>query len=102
MSLDKPVFTISVAANLLGLHPRTLMLYEKNGFLKPHRTSTNRRLYSQNDLKDLQFVKYLTTSIGLNIEGVKLVLRSIEKLEDKGIDYQKTLFPDFKAKRLLG
>jgi len=101
MSLDKPVFTISVAANLIGLHSGTLMLYENHGFSKPHRTDTNRRLYSQKDLNKLQFVKYLTQTIGLNIEGVKLVMRSIAKFDERGVDYKKLLFPDFEAKKLL-
>lgn len=101
MSLTDPILTISIAANLLGLHPRTLMIYEASGLLTPHRTKTNRRLFSITDLNDLQFVKYLTQGKGINIQGVKLILQAIEIGKKEGIDLKKQLFPEFRPQPLL-
>ncbi len=58
--LDKPLYTISVASEILETHPRTLMLYEDVGLIQPFRTSTNRRRYSQRDIRKLQVIQYLT------------------------------------------
>ena len=58
--LDKPLYTISVAAEILETHPRTLMLYEDANLLEPHRTSTNRRRYSQRDIVKVQVIQNLT------------------------------------------
>lgn len=101
MNTKLPILTISVAAKLLGLHPRTIMLYERSGFLSPHRTSTNRRMYSINDLDDLQFVKFLTRDKGINLQGVKFLLEAIQLVNKDGVDLKKLLFPNFKAKELL-
>ena len=101
MSLDDAILTISVASKLLKLHPRTIMLYEKYGLISPHRTNTQSRLFSIEDLNNLQFVKYLSQEIRLNIEGIKLVLRSIDLLKKNGVDYKKLLFPDFKPQKLF-
>jgi MerR family transcriptional regulator, heat shock protein HspR len=101
MSSDKPILTISVAASLLQLHPRTLMLYESAGFIKPHRTGTQRRLFSAKDLEDLQFVKYLTKDIGINLQGVKHLLESFALAEKEGVNLRKKIFPTFQPKSLL-
>ena len=101
MNTKLPILTISVAAKLLGLHPRTVMLYEKSGFLSPHRTTTNRRMYSVKDLDDLQFVKFLTRDKGINLQGVKFLLEAIQLTNKDGVDLKKLLFPTFKAKELL-
>src|SRR5437870_1175251 len=55
INADRPVFTLSVAADLLGMHPRTLRIYEEEGLVVPARTQTKRRRYSQNDIKRFQF-----------------------------------------------
>ena len=101
MSSNEAILTISVAAGLLKLHPRTLMLYEREGLIEPHRTSTKRRLFSLNDLKHLQFIIYLTQKVGLNIRGVKTTLRAIDLAEKSGFNLKKALFPDFKTKKLI-
>ncbi len=101
MSTDKPILTISVAANLLKLHPRTLMLYERAGLISPHRTGSKRRLFSIEDLKRLQFIKYLTQKQGVNLQGVKITLEAIEIAEQKGIKLRRRLFPAFKLKKLI-
>lgn len=101
MNIIQPILTISVAAKLLGLHPRTVMLYERSGFLSPHRTNTNRRMYSIKDLDDLQFVKFLTRDKGINLQGVKFLLEAIQVANNGGVDLKKLLFPNFKVKELI-
>jgi len=58
INADRPVFTLSVAADLLGMHPRTLRIYEEEGLVVPARTATKRRRYSQNDIKRFQFIQH--------------------------------------------
>lgn len=101
MRNDKPILTISIASKLLSLHPRTLMLYEKTGLLTPHRTGTNRRLFSMDDLEHLQFVKYLTQTEGINLRGAKIVLNALLLAEKEGVNLKKLLFPTFKAQQLI-
>ncbi len=78
---DEPVFVISVAARLVGLHEQTLRLYEKKGLVVPRRTDRKTRLYSQNDLKKLWLIKYLVQERGLNLAGVKVYLEMVEDLD---------------------
>ncbi|MHB8341324.1 MAG: heat shock protein transcriptional repressor HspR [Mycobacteriales bacterium] len=70
---DRGVFAISVAAELVGLHPQTLRLYEREGLLEPTRSSGGTRLYSQRDVERLQEIATLTEA-GLNLVGVRRVL----------------------------
>jgi MerR family transcriptional regulator/heat shock protein HspR len=67
---DKPLFMISVAAELVGMHPQTLRIYESKGLIRPKRTSGNTRLYSEADLDRLRLIQQLTTELGLNLAGV--------------------------------
>lgn len=101
MNIKQPILTISVAAKLLELHPRTVMLYERSGFLSPHRTSTNRRMFSIKDLDDLQFVKFLTRTKGINLAGVKTLLEAIAIGDKEGVHLKELLFPTFKPKELI-
>lgn len=101
MNSEKPILTISVAATLLGLHPRTLMLYESAGFITPHRTDTQRRMFSLQDLEHLQFIKYLTQQNGVNLHGVKFILEALSLAEKEGVNLKKMLFPSFKPKLLV-
>lgn len=98
---NQAILTISVAAKLLDLHPRTLMLYEQAGLLTPHRTSTQRRLFSIEDLNRLQFIKHLTQKKGLNLQGVKITLEAIKIAEENDIKLKQQLFPNFKLQRLI-
>ncbi len=66
---------ISVAANLAGCHPRTLRIYEDEGLVDPVRTETNIRLYSDDDLRRVRVIRYLTQVRGVNLAGVKLLLQ---------------------------
>ena len=101
MSAEEPILTISVAARLLGIHPRTIMLYERTKLFSPYRTSTQRRMFSEKDLEDLQFVKFLTQQKGINLQGVKTVLEAISIAEKAGVDLKLALFPTFKAEELF-
>ncbi len=67
------LFVISVAAELSGLHPQTLRIYERRGLVEPHRTPGGTRRYSQADIDRLQLIQTLTEQ-GLNLEGVKKVM----------------------------
>jgi MerR family transcriptional regulator, heat shock protein HspR len=76
---DRPRYMISVAAELVGMHPQTLRIYEAKGLVRPKRTAGNTRLYSEVDLERLRAIQKLTTQLGLNLAGVETVLR----LEDE-------------------
>ena len=82
---NRPVYVISIAANLAGCHPRTLRIYEEEGLLEPVRTETNIRLYSDDDLQRVRVIRYLTQVRGVNLAGVKMLLqlRNIADLLDE-------------------
>ena len=80
MSPDRPLYMISVAADLVGMHPQTLRIYENKGLVRPQRTAGGTRLYSESDLDRLRIVQRLTTEVGLNLAGVELVLRLEDEL----------------------
>jgi MerR family transcriptional regulator/heat shock protein HspR len=81
LGLDKPIYTISVAAEILTVHPRTLIMYEHLGMVVPHRTPTNRRRYSQRDLLTLQAIQRLTRAHGLNLNAARYVIRLLQTLD---------------------
>ena len=83
--LDKPLYTISVASEILETHPRTLMLYEDVGLVLPFRTSTNRRRYSQRDIRKLQVIQHLTREKGVNLAGVRHILSLFQLLAQRGL-----------------
>ena len=64
---DHPRYMISVAAELVGMHPQTLRIYEQKGLVRPKRTAGNTRLYSEADLERLRLIQRLTTELGLNL-----------------------------------
>jgi len=80
VSRGQPVYNISVAAELVGVHPRTLRIYEETGLVIPARTEGNTRLFSNADIELLQRIRFLIQEMGLNLAGVKLILRVEEKL----------------------
>src|SRR4029078_6043460 len=71
---DRPRYMISVAADLVGMHPQTLRMYEARGLVRPGRTPGGTRLYSDADVERLRLVQRLTTELGLNLAGVEHVL----------------------------
>lgn len=96
----RAVFVISVAAELAGMHPQTLRIYERKGLLKPARTPGGTRRYSQEDIERLQLIQELTSQ-GLNLEGVRRVLalqeenrtlkRKVDRLRDKLDDLEEEM-----------
>jgi MerR family transcriptional regulator/heat shock protein HspR len=72
---------ISVAADIVGMHPQTLRIYEAKGLVTPKRTPGNTRLFSEADLERLRLIQRLTTELGLNLAGVELVLRLEDELK---------------------
>ena len=90
ISADRPIFTLSVAADLLGLHPRTLRIYEEKQLVFPARTGGNRRRYSQNDINRFQSIRRLT-SAGVNLEGVRIILDMADALSGLGADPEKII-----------
>ena len=74
------MYMISVAAELVGMHPQTLRIYESKGLVRPTRTPGGTRLYSEADVERLRIIQRLTTELGLNLAGVELVLRLEDEL----------------------
>jgi MerR family transcriptional regulator/heat shock protein HspR len=74
------MYAISVAAELVGMHPQTLRLYETKGLVRPQRTPGGTRQYSEADVERLRIIQRLTTELGLNLAGVELVLRLEDEL----------------------
>jgi MerR family transcriptional regulator/heat shock protein HspR len=72
---------ISVAAELAGMHPQTLRIYESRGLIEPQRSPKNTRLYSQADVERLQRIQELTSELGMNLAGVERVFELEEQLE---------------------
>jgi MerR family transcriptional regulator/heat shock protein HspR len=77
---DRPRYMISVAADLVGMHPQTLRIYESKGLIRPKRTAGNTRLYSEADVERLRLIQRLTNELGLNLAGVEQVLRLEDEL----------------------
>ncbi|MBC7645823.1 MAG: helix-turn-helix transcriptional regulator [Pseudopedobacter sp.] len=79
---DKPVYVISIAAELVEMHPQTLRLYERNGLIRPGRSSGKTRLYSERDIEQLREIRRLTQERGVNLAGVEEIMRLRGRLED--------------------
>jgi MerR family transcriptional regulator, heat shock protein HspR len=78
---ERPRYMISVAAELVGMHPQTLRIYESKGLIRPKRTAGNTRLYSEADLERLRLIQQLTNELGLNLAGVEQVLELQDQVE---------------------
>src|SRR5438270_14090176 len=74
------VYMISVAAELAGMHPQTLRIYESRGLIEPSRSAGNTRLYSQRDVERLRRIQELTTELGMNLAGVERVFEPEQEL----------------------
>ena len=94
----RPVYVISVAAGIVSVHPRTLRIYEDEGLLCPARTPTNIRLYSDEDIRRIQWIRHLTRDRGVNLAGIKILFeleerlgkRILEALYDEGMRNRKS------------
>jgi MerR family transcriptional regulator, heat shock protein HspR len=78
---DRPRYMISVAAELVGMHPQTLRIYESKGLIRPKRTAGNTRLYSELDIERLRLIQQLTNDLGLNLAGVEQVLQLQDEVQ---------------------
>ena len=78
---DAPRYMISVAAELVGMHPQTLRIYEQKGLVRPQRTAGNTRLYSDADVERLRLIQRLTGELGLKLAGVERVLHLEDELQ---------------------
>jgi MerR family transcriptional regulator, heat shock protein HspR len=77
----RPVYMIGIAADLIGVHPQTLRMYEQKGLLRPRKSIKNTRLYSQEDVDLGRYIQRLTQEMGTNLAGVKRILDLERKLE---------------------
>ena len=91
---SRPVYVISVAAELVSVHPRTLRIYEGEGLVCPARTPTNIRLYSENDLRRILWIRHLTQNLGVNLAGVRVLFELEERL---GMRLLELLYSEPKA-----
>lgn len=93
---SKGAYMISAVAEMYGIHPQTLRLYEREGLLKPSRTEGNTRLYTEEDLERLEFILNLARDLGVNIAGIAIVLQMRERMEEMNrqmqsfVDYVRT------------
>ncbi|MCX7784422.1 MAG: helix-turn-helix transcriptional regulator [Meiothermus sp.] len=78
---ERPVYIISVAADIVGMHPQTLRLYEREGLVAPSRTSGKTRLYSERDVEKLKEIRRLTQELGVNLAGVEEIIRLRDELD---------------------
>lgn len=90
----RPVFMIGVAAELIGVHPQTLRMYEQKGLLRPRKSIKNTRLYSQEDVELGRYIQKLTQEMGMNLAGVKKILdleRQIMELNAENLKLREEL-----------
>ena len=90
----RPVFMIGVAAELIGVHPQTLRMYEQKGLLRPRKSIKNTRLYSQEDVELGRYIQKLTQEMGMNLAGVGKVLdleRKLARLEAENASLREEL-----------
>jgi len=80
---------ISSVAEMYGIHPQTLRLYEREGLLKPSRTEGNTRLYTEDDLQRLEFILNLARDLGVNIAGIAIILNMRERMEEMNRQMQE-------------
>ena len=79
---ERPVYVISVAAELVEMHPQTLRLYERKGLIRPKRSAGKTRLYSERDIERLREIRRLTQELGVNLAGVEEIMRLRERIEE--------------------
>jgi MerR family transcriptional regulator, heat shock protein HspR len=75
-------YMISAVAEMYGIHPQTLRLYEREGLLKPSRTEGNTRLYTDQDLERLEFILSLARDLGVNISGIAIIIQMRERMDE--------------------
>lgn len=88
---NRPVYVISVAAELVDMHPQTLRLYERKGLIRPGRSSGKTRLYSERDIDHLREIRRLTQELGVNLAGVEEVMKLQHQLDDLQDQFEQEL-----------
>lgn len=86
---DEPIYVISVAARMLGVHQQTLRYYERAGLVVPSRSQGNRRYYSERDLERLRRIKTMMDDMGMNLAGAEVVLRLTERIAELEAQLQR-------------
>jgi len=81
MDADEPVYVISIAARIVGVHQQTLRMYERQGLVQPKRSS-NRRLYSKRDIERVRQIQRLVADLGVNLAGAEVIMRMGERLQE--------------------
>jgi MerR family transcriptional regulator/heat shock protein HspR len=81
MALEQDLYFISMAAQMLGMHPQTLRKYERLGLVQPSRTMGSVRVYSRDELERLRLIKYLVDELGINLAGVQRLLSIAEVMQ---------------------
>lgn len=87
---ERAVYVISVAADLAGVHPQTLRIYERKGLLSPQRTAGNTRRYSERDVERLRQIQRLTQDEGVNLAGVRIIMDMQRQLEEMQMALERT------------
>lgn len=88
---NQPVYMISVAAQLCGVHPQTLRQYERLGLVVPSRAGAKNRLYSETDIRQVRRIQQLTQQMGVNLAGVEIILRLLDELDDMRRDVEEQI-----------
>lgn len=83
---DQPVYMISIAARLAGMHPQTLRIYERKKLVRPERTEKSTRLYSERNIEQLKNIQKLTQEEGVNLAGVKIIMEMKQKLDELNVE----------------
>jgi MerR family transcriptional regulator/heat shock protein HspR len=99
---DLGVYIISVAAELAGVHPQTLRIYERRGLLRPSRTAGNTRRYSERDIARLRTIQHLTQEEGINLAGVKMIVQLENELDRTRRQLEATARELERTRRRLG
>jgi MerR family transcriptional regulator, heat shock protein HspR len=86
---ERPRYMISIAAELVGMHPQTLRIYESKGLVRPGRTRGGTRLYSEHDLDRLRLIQRLTSELGLNLAGVSRVIALEDELAEMRARFER-------------
>jgi len=79
---SEPLYIISIAASILGVHVQTLRYYERAGMIEPSRSRGNRRLYSRSDIERLRRIKTLMNDLGVNLAGVEVIIRMSRRMAE--------------------
>lgn len=90
-SLEKPIFSAAVVADMVGVHPRTLRIYEDQGLVEPGRGVGQEKLYSQKDVQRIKMIRALTQGLGVELNAVRVILGMLDELDRNNIPGEEIL-----------